>query len=70
MQSVLEDTKRDVENVQRNIDKMLIEDVDHRAIVCLQEDELMLATRRCRAGREMPMDLGKNFRGGESNAGG
>lgn len=35
MQSVIMDTKRDVENIQRNIDKMLLEDVDHRAIVCV-----------------------------------
>jgi len=33
MQSVIADTKRDVEGIQQAIDKMLIEDVDHRAIV-------------------------------------
>ena len=33
MQSVIADTKRDVEGIQQAIDRMLIEDVDHRAIV-------------------------------------
>ena len=33
MQSVLVDTKRDVEGVKRKIDRLLAEDADHRAIV-------------------------------------
>lgn len=44
MQSVLVDTKRDVEGVKRKIDRLLAEDADHRAIVSFRHCALTWLT--------------------------
>lgn len=76
MQSVLVDTKRDVEGLKRKIDRLLAEDADHRAIVssrhCAspgsrQRREIAQREEECRWIRESIEEVAKTTREGEAD---